>query len=216
MKTGDLRTISVNGRRIPAAFLGKGLFCTAYTRQDEGESKGRVVCLYKEENLSKGILADCYRYGPFTHLPEVERIDDANDATYIYQMPLYAPLTAENKEAWRQFKTLQKRREEVWQQFCQDYLNGKNQEVYNIGYLFNQLLEEFVDLEEALPDSLKTAISKLTDHAASYGSEYIFDGFCKANCKTDANGTLILLDPMLNCRELERRRDEQARKYRDY
>ena len=179
------------GGTIEAEYLGRGQFTTAYVADD-------LVYLVVPDDcgdFSKDILESCE---PMPHLPTCEKFGMTETGT-VWREHLYAPLTRANKQAWADFKTLQKARDEAWAQ-----AQGRNFSVHN-GHV---VMQTTVDL---LPDGpLKNALDELRSAAANYGSSYCFE-FAKRNLAVDKDGRLILLDCTFDLETVHKLRTKHRR-----
>lgn len=92
------RLIRVDGQWIPGAYLGKGLFTTAYRYGD-------TVYLLTNEDYSKEAIA-LFADQSLTHVPKIRRHEDWKHYQ-VYSMPFYQRLTKkDHPKAYVQYESL--------------------------------------------------------------------------------------------------------------
>lgn len=199
MKRGDSKTIKVDGKPIDTTYLGKGMFCTAYRRVDNG----RVIVFSIDGEHSKELLSMC---GKMPHIPDVSRIDGSADDQYAYEMPYYEPLTTKSKVAWKQYKALEVARQEAYKKYV-----TLSRPLYLCGYDLNYHVTQIADI----PDDLRDAIKEIADWGCNYGEEYVFE-FAKRNMCVDEDDRLVLLDPIFNSKLVHQIMEAKRRKARGW
>jgi len=195
-----------SGESVHVEQIGKGRFSEAW------KNGSYVYVITRERSWgtdhSKRILAELETENP--HIPKVELIGELDsDRSDVFRMPLYKPLTAKAKEAWKQFKELAKLREQA----CNNAFRlGWNQK-FN-PYNAVQMCEDFACLVEeskAFPEELKEAVRMLAD-ACQERSTWVME-IAKRNLCVDEQGRLILLDCMFDLEVLENQRNEARKRY---
>jgi len=194
-----------NGESIHVEQIGKGRFSEAW------KNGTHVYVITRERSwgvdYSKRVLTELETENP--HIPKVELIGELDsDRSDVFRMPLYKPLTAKEKEAWKQFKELARLREQAWDNA---FRTGQRFNAYNAVNMcedFASLVEE----SEAFPEELKEAVRMLAD-ACRERSTWVME-IAKRNLCVDEEGRLILLDCMFDLEVLESQRGE-ARKRRE-
>lgn len=97
MRIGETKTLTVDNKTIEAQYIGRGMFCTAYRKDDR-------VYLYCQGDYSKECVALFCTPGP--HIPKIERHNPVEEFQ-VYSMPFYDRITkAKYPKAWAQWKTL--------------------------------------------------------------------------------------------------------------
>ena len=98
MKYGTLRKIEIDGAKINAEYIGRGMFCRAYRVEStvyllcKGDYSKECVALFCDTSLR--------------HIPIIKRHETWGDY-HVYSMPFYAKLTkAKYPIAWEMWKTL--------------------------------------------------------------------------------------------------------------
>jgi hypothetical protein len=192
MRSGDRRTITVDGKKLDAEFLGQGHYAKAYRVGDD-------VYLFVTECYMKEAIEGIE--GP--HIPKVERHDvvssRSGEDTYVYKMPFFEPLTPKHAAAWAQFRELQRATEEAKEALAEEYgQKGRSFRLIYDGYAVNDRL---IDIAQ-VPASLKTALRDMASNASNYGAGVTFE-FAKRNLGVDKSGNLILRDVLFDSEKLE-------------
>ena len=214
---------------IPGAeYLGAGNWCRAWRVPADFEPgkkrnaacpkldwAGRVLLITKENDYSKEILSrggiNPQLYG-LPHIPVVDTVTEdhrgrAGAYHRVYLMDYYPTLTAENREAWRQFKVLDKAHQAAHRKRC--FATVGKAPIYTYAH---QISTETLDMARPdLPINLIEAMQALIDAAASYGSSWGVE-FRKANLGMDAEGYLILRDCLFDAELLWRERQQQEKR----
>ena len=213
---------------IPGAeYLGAGHWCRAWRVPADFEPgqknadypkadwAGRVLLITKENDYSKEILS---RGGinpqldGLPHIPVVDTVTEdhrgrAGEYHRVYLMDYYPTLTADNREAWRQFRALDKAHDTAHREKC--FATVGKEPIYTFAH---QISNETLDLARPdIPESLAEALQALIDAAASYGSSWGVE-FRKANLGMDTEGRLILRDCLFDAELLWKEREQQRRK----
>jgi hypothetical protein len=202
--------------------IGKGSFTTAYVEVDaptpgnraqtaESRAQPRVFLVASDEVVDKELLAAAHDEAPRNpHLPRVEKFGYTSDDQTVYVMPLYrAPLRkADSPEGWRDFSILKKCREQAWSEVSKS-ARGLGAMTHR-GYDVNEATLACAEASGVRPAVLE-ALRALVDTASNYGASQVFE-FAARNLATDAEGNLVLLDPLFDMERLERQRREAAKK----
>jgi DNA repair protein RadC len=189
--------------------IGKGAFTTAYVEVDAPTP--RVFLVASDEVVDKELLAAAHDEAPQNpHLPRVEKFGYTSDDQTVYVMPLYrAPLRkADSPEGWRDFSLLKKCREQAWSEVSKS-ARGLGAMTHR-GYDVNEATLACAEASGVRPAVLE-ALRALVDTASNYGASQVFE-FAARNLATDAEGNLVLLDPLFDMERLERQRREAAKK----
>jgi len=209
--------------------LGAGAFATAYITV---EARPPVVYVVTPDDVyDKELLAmarDAMPDNP--HLPKVERVGETHTQS-IYAMPLYrTPFRkSDSPSGWKDYTVLKKCRAKAWDTIREKgttysemyhapipglYKGGMRRvpvypQMKHRGYEVNE--ETVACAEEAgVSPSTLEALRILVDTASNYGQAYVFE-FSPRNLATDADGTLVLLDPLFDQEKLAEKRHAQAR-----
>lgn len=182
--------------------LGAGAFATAYVTTEERPPV--VYVLTPDDVYDKELLAmarDAEPQNP--HLPKVEKVGETRDQ-FIYAMPLYrTPLKkADSPSGWKDYTVLKKCREDAYGSWDTRRMAGKR------GYQINEETYACAEKAGVSPSTLE-AIRILIDTAANYSDEYVFE-FAPRNLATDADGALVLLDPLYDREKLIAKRQRKA------
>ena len=210
--------------------LGAGAFATAYVTT---EVTPPVVYVFTPEDVfDKELLAmarDAEPQNP--HLPKVEKVGETHDQ-FVYAMPLYrTPFRkADSPSGWKDYAILKKCRQTAWDTIREKgttysemyhppipglYKGGMRRvpaypQMKHRGYEVNE--ETVACAEEAgVSPSTLEALRILVDTASNYGQAYVFE-FSPRNLATDADGTLVLLDPLFDQEKLQAKRQRERRK----
>jgi hypothetical protein len=189
--------------------IGKGSFTTAYVTTEAPTP--RVFLVASDEVVDKEILASAHDAAPTNpHLPRVEKFGYTTGDQTIYVMPLYrAPLRkADSPEGWRDFSILKKCREQAWSEVSKS-ARGLGAMTHR-GYDVNEATLACAEASGVRPAVLE-ALRALVDTASNYGASQVFE-FAARNLATDADGNLVLLDPLFDMERLERQRREATKK----
>lgn len=197
-----------DGREVEVERIGRGRYTTAW-------ANGSHVYLQTDErDASKEMLANlARRSGRNQHLPDCHYLGELGARHRLYSMPKYRKVTArDTRVAWELLKCLITLRERARR------LAATNDPKWD-SYALNAAFRELIDDGEGnnisgLPDALQAALLALLDEAANYG-EYTLE-FRRANVAADGNGTLILLDPLFDLREVREDSERRMRAARGY
>ena len=190
MKNGTWAKITVEGRTFEARLIGKGTFAFAFHNEKEGR-----VYLFVEGCNMKDALA-CFAR-PIPHVPDVTRYNSEGNAINgratereVYSMPYYRPLRASFKEAWAQFRELQRANEEARAEALsgRDWQN-RPKRLANEGHVANALTIE----KAQVPAELTAALEEINSAISNYGAGCTFE-FAQRNLAVDSDGRLVLLD----------------------
>jgi hypothetical protein len=191
--------------------IGKGAFTTAYVTVEAPTP--RVFLVASAEVVDKELLASAHDEAPQNpHLPRVEKFGYTTDDQTVYVMPLYrAPLRkADSPEGWRDFSILKKCREQAWSEVSKS-ARGLGAMTHR-GYDVNEATLACAEASGVRPAVLE-ALRALVDTASNYGASQVFE-FAARNLATDADGNLVLLDPLFDMERLERQRAAAMRQRR--
>jgi len=98
MKYGTLRKIEIDGAKINAEYIGRGMFCRAY----RVDSTVYLLCTGDYSKECVALFCDT----SLRHIPTIKRHETWGDY-HVYSMPFYAKLTkAKYPIAWEMWKTL--------------------------------------------------------------------------------------------------------------
>lgn len=196
--------LTVHDKEYHVERIGRGRYTTAW--------RNGAACVWlqvHEKDLSKDALADCPSN---PHLPKCERFDwfDGSTPFRLYREPLYQPLMASAKTAWRDYKALAF----LWN-------NARIAEMNKFTWRdprtisartsdFNRTFDDMVASSPHVPETLRDAVEILVRAAADYGDYRI--EITKKNCAVGAEGQLILLDPLFDAAEVARAWDARIKK----
>jgi hypothetical protein len=183
------------GETVQVEKIGKGRFTTAW------RNCTNVYLQTHETDYSKEILSSLAHADRNPHIPDVSELGwmDNEKPYRWYKAPLYHPLTAANKIAWKQYKTLHNLTQTCWSKALYILPTNPNATAQR----YNELLRESLESAD-LFDTLKEAVEQLIDSCYSYGTGYMIE-VTKKNCAVDDAGTLILLDPVFDREQVIKR-----------
>jgi len=193
MKRGQITTITVNGERIRAEYLGKGHFSTGYR-------VGDLVYLFTKDDP----LKEATTHMSGVHVPIVKYVDYTSnrngDEIEIYTMPYYENITAAHKTAWAIFRILTSLlrdsnteiiQEQGWLKFNRKRDNYK---------VFARLVEK-AEQDNRIPDSVVDSLDRMYSWAINYG-ESVGIEMGKRNIGVDNEGNIIFRDVLYDARRL--------------
>lgn len=206
---GDARTITVDGKKMDATFLGKGHHATAWL-------VGETVYLFVGDAM-KELLWIGLDHGNQTdpHLPQIKRHDDdPRTGKQVYSMPYYKPLTAQDKSAWADYKAVKLALEQAQEEIRKQY-------GMNFAYrLHNAEIADRVFVGPP-PAGMKTwgvsspefifSVQRLSSMMPNYGMGVGFE-FAPRNLGVDREGRLILRDVVYDAEKLYQEYEAKRRK----
>jgi hypothetical protein len=181
MRQGQHKTITVDGDRLDAVYLGRGKYSVAYQVGND------VIIYVRKEDYGKEILTHCAEN---PHIPICEKIDTQPGPSsgdwdiQVFRMPFYEALRPKT-EAWAIMKELARAREAAYSEIIKEPHMVRYE-----GVTVNYQVSETANV----PDSVREALQILTNTAANWGSGYMFDAFRKPNLGQDSEGRIILRD----------------------
>lgn len=191
-----------DGSAVEVDYIGKGRYTTAW------RNSHYVYLQTHEKDASKKILTTL-RSEKSPHLPVVELLGFMRPVYHLYRSPLYQPLTAKSRNAWATFKRIAKHFNETRSEVNRRMGYGRDYDANT----FNEVLCEALANDDEISPEIYHAVRQLTDEAANYG-EYQIE-ITKKNSAVDAEGNLILLDPLFDLTEVrsywKRRQQERGR-----
>lgn len=178
--------------------IGKGRFVAAF-RSVDCPSTVYLLVNQSDGDYSKEILGQLQDrpYIPrLKHLGDLERSGrfGRSDSVEVYETVFYRRLNASFKDAWRAYKQMRDAREAA---FTAKFYNRDNRASYFNGAA---IMDDTLDRLAALPDfpaDLLATLRDIADEASNYGASYTFE-FIPRNLAVDADGGLILLDPVFD------------------
>lgn len=184
--------------------IGRGRYTTAWANGT------KVYLQTSDRDASKEILSNLAVPPRNPHTPDCTLLDSFAGDYRLYSTPRYRKVTArETPQAWKQLKTLIAMRDDARREACKDRSRS------DLGYAINDAFRNIIDADQCgpaprLPASLYEALKQLLDEASRYG-EYTIE-FRRANVAADADGTLILLDPLFDLAEVRRAKEERMKR----
>lgn len=205
MRTGDIRTIKVDGKPLQASYLGKGHYATCWRVGDT------VYSFVKEEpetgDFSKEALA---LWGPdHPQAPQYTRHDSDSECVGVYSCPFYEPLTPKHEGAWKEFRYLAKVNDEEWAAHCGRY---HGTQLYQLAGDTARNLLERGGKDGVLSAETIEALQEVYDAGANYGHDVKFE-FARRNLKVNADGKLLFLDVLVSPERLHRQRATASRRH---
>ena len=191
-----------NGQPIHVERIGRGMYSTAW-------KNGTAVYIQThEDDAAKEMLCQIH---DTPHLPTVERIHSDSDTSIYnwYKMPLYQKLTSAHKRAWTDYRALQKLRIKASQ--TANFAWAKNLQCDSVNNEFLELVKQ-----SPLAAQYEAPIEALTEWCASYSQSWLIEELQARNCAVDANGDLILLDPIFDLQIIRDQQDAAMKRHRGY
>jgi hypothetical protein len=201
-KCAPTYALSADGRHVATVEqIGRGAWCRAFRPVEQEQTDDTVYLIVHEDDSSKAILSEC----DSPHIPELQRIGMYGDTAYVWRTRFYRRLTAKDKDAWRQYRLLQRAAHDV------QMMNYRSRVGYGAYCWGHDEMAATVDRVEELGErELAEALLQLVNASACYGQTWTFE-FAPRNLATDSTGRLILLDPVFDMEVIARKR-EDARK----
>jgi len=192
-----------DGTEVEVERIGRGRYSTAWRNCQN------VYLQTNEKDYGKELISRvAEEKNP--HIPACVQLDwqDGNAPYRWYRMPLYQPLTAKSVRAWEDFKALKQAREDAQRSLPYDQKRTDDADVHEVNAKFVELVEDATYLSE----TLKEAVRLLVEECQNYGAYTI--EISKRNCAVDAEGNLILLDPVFDLAEVRSQwRKQRAARY---
>lgn len=151
--------------------IGQGFFSKAYLVDSE------TVIVVTEDPSKECLAVFCKDNNGY--LPHLESLDNIGDKQ-AFKMPLYHPLKASNKVAWKQYKEVKKSVESL------DFWDKREY------VCFDNYKKAILENDKILPE-IKHDLVLLIDNMSNYSSG-IFMELSPRNVKVDKQGKLIFLD----------------------
>lgn len=189
IKKGDWLDIVVKGKAVRACFIGNGKYSNAF----RAESGNSVFIFTYFGDKCKEILSDCYRDQFNVHLPKMERVEKQRDVR-IYKSKYYEQIRKFYWESWHIRKELYLARERAYKRVIKS-----PEEVCYKAVLLNH---ETLDQIRNVPRPVARAVASLCEISASYGDNFMLDAFTVRNTAVDAQGRIVLLDPIYDAKAL--------------
>jgi hypothetical protein len=150
-----------DGTTVDVERIGRGRYTTAW------KNSHYVYLQTHEKDNSKDLLA---------HVPANPHIPTVTPLGYfggqspfrLYREPLYKPLTAKDRDAWRLFKKLHQAREDAFRDTMSKA--GAFRRADLDAARINEALEVRVQDDADLPETIKAAIRDLAYQCANYGA----------------------------------------------
>lgn len=191
MRSGDSRTLTIDGNSVNATYLGKGRHATAYRFGD-------TVYLYvAEDEYMKDVIADGLWDTDSPHIPKIAKHGDVmirGQWRKVYSMPFSRTIKASDGEAWKGLRTLASVAEKIFRERFAGKLHIEG------AYYNRDIIEASTGLVAA---SVTDALDKLADAAANYGSGVSFE-FGKRNIGVDADGRIVFRDILFDAEKMRR------------
>jgi hypothetical protein len=178
--------------------LGAGRYTTAWRDVLNPEM---VYLQVSEKDFSKEMLTFMQDY---KHIPQLEQLESFDNDSRLYRTKFYRKLTAKHTEAWETYKILATC---IEQAKCDTPFNSPP-------HVYNQLFDDAVQDKVYLSNEIKETIHALVDWCQSYG-EYCIE-ICPKNLAVDDDGTLVLLDPCFDQKEVKESYKKALDKSRKY
>lgn len=192
-----------DGQTVHVERIGRGRYSTAWKN---GTS---VYVQTHEKDLGKELLCNI---SETPHLPLITHLETSGIYNW-YKMPLYQKLTAKHKEAWADFRHLQRLQDSAFKEERAVIGYGKESNPANVNSLFLSKVEEDVHLTES---GYADAIGALGSWCGSYGGTWLIERLQARNCAVDAHGRLILLDPVFDLAEVRAEQEKRRKRARGY
>jgi hypothetical protein len=177
-------------------FLGRGLSHDAWR-------DGRWVYLISRpvkgcEDYSREVFTSPMAgLGRSTHYPKLTYLGEMGRDRRVYKMPYYEPLLSKHTLAYEQFKFLHHHMEVIRSS------KGIGHRTVRINELGYDMMKEMAKLTKKTYPKLGSALDRLADAAANWGTHYTFE-FNRSNLSVDC-GILILRDVLYNIKCCEAR-----------
>ncbi len=180
--------------------IGKGRFSTAWKNGEH------VYVQTHEQDYAKELLSHIRGKA---HIPDVELIGESVLHRW-YKMPLYQKLTAKSKRAWQDYKHLKQLLADAWNAELKE--NGYRREIQ--ASCVNGRFQDAVQGTPGLAERYGDSIESLVIWCATYGSSWLIEELQTRNCAVDANGELILLDPVFDLNIVREQQKARAKRNR--
>lgn len=191
-----------NGTEAHVERIGKGRYSTAW------KNGSAVYVQTHEKDYGKELL--CQITGK-AHLPVIEHIGTEGIYNW-YKMPLYQKLTAKQKEAWLDYRHLQGLQKES---FSEERAAVGWRGDINPASVNDRFLDKVRQDVHLVNSHYDAAIESLVEWCSNYGETWLIEELQARNCAVDANGELILLDPVFDLAEVradQKRKSERAQR----
>lgn len=174
--------------------IGKGAFSTAYRVVD---SDVVIIATKTQDDSANDNTKEIYTHIDSKHVPYMATIDTKVympkvGHVNLYESRFYMPLSAKSRQAWSDYKALQK----AWNHIMSEsyaQLNaiqhGEYYRWYEISYNFIQYLEE----NQIVSAELIRVLGLIHTWSTAFGPNFLLE-FSPRNLKVDSEGNLILLD----------------------
>lgn len=183
-----------DGTEVPVSRLGRGQWSTVWRNGSHAYS------ITKSGDIGKEAISWFCSESDNPHIPVIERVGMSGD-DYVYKMPVYEKLTAKHKDAWEQFRLLEKYRDEAWREVLSSPNKLAGLRWLEDGYLIAQrTIEKYREDKNHVPE-IADAMQEILDAGMNFGSSCCFE-FAKRNLAIDDHSRLVLLDILYDLKEV--------------
>ena len=176
-----------------ATKIGKGAFSTAY----RVDGTDQVFILTKLDSDSNKYIKEIYTHIKKKHVPYMRTIGievymPRVGYVNVYESRYYAPLTAKNKQAWSDYKVLNRAWDQVYYDNVNLVMNSRGDEYIDRHVVVAEFIERLT-INQSVSQDIIDALDSIYTWATAFSTGFLFE-FPKHNLRVDQDGNLILLD----------------------